>query len=239
MAARALDFARAHPSTDASYTALVAKLQERLARADTLAMQQREGGTGEHASILHRKTVRKTLERVQIRHLIRVAEMASKNNPELAAVFVRPKPGSPNRVFITAAKSILAAAVAQKELFTSLGLGDTFLDELTQAIAQFDQETEGAHTGRRDHVGAAAELTVVADECVKLSALLDGLYQIRFRNDPESLAAWESSKNVVGPFRGKAQDPAVPTPAPNPADIASSAAPRKDVTADPKQSEAA
>ena len=46
MAARALDFAEAHPSTDASYTALVAKLKERVARGQTRDIQERDGVEG-------------------------------------------------------------------------------------------------------------------------------------------------------------------------------------------------
>lgn len=112
---------------------------------------------------------------------------------------------------------MLSAALPYQDLFITLGLGDTFLDELTQAVAEFDKATDDAHAGRRDHVGARADLLVVANDCVKLAGLLDGLYRIRFRNDPEALAAWESSKNVVGSFRPKRSEPVpVPVPAPVP-----------------------
>src|ERR1041384_726804 len=43
MAVRVLDFIRAHPSTEASYVAVVSRLEERLKRADTLAVQERDG----------------------------------------------------------------------------------------------------------------------------------------------------------------------------------------------------
>ena len=41
MAARALSFTRANPPSDASHTAVVTRLEERLARADALALQER------------------------------------------------------------------------------------------------------------------------------------------------------------------------------------------------------
>ena len=160
--------------------------------------------------------MRKTLERVQLRHLVGVAELAAREHPELEKLFVAPKSGAPLKVLITAAKLLLDAAVPKKDLFASVGLGDTFLDELTAAVAEFDQSTDAAHSGLRDHVGASAELPVAAEDCVKMAKLLDGLYRIRFKNDPESLAAWESSSNVVGPFRtrkGASAAPVVTPPA--------------------------
>ena len=43
MGTRALDFSRAHPDASPGYTAAVTRLEERLARAEQLATQQREG----------------------------------------------------------------------------------------------------------------------------------------------------------------------------------------------------
>lgn len=124
----------------------------------------------------------------------------------------------PSRLWCVALFAIIsvAAAAPHKDVFVTLGLGDSFLEDLGQSVTDFDQATDDSHTGRRDHVGARAELDVVAEDCVKLTRLLDGLYRIRFRNDAESLAAWQSSKNVAGPFRGKPQDPAAPVPLPIP-----------------------
>lgn len=215
MATRALDFARAHPSTDASYTALVAQLQDAVTRGEALAVLQTDGRIGERAAASQRSAIRRSIERIQIRHLVAVAGRAAKDHPELSGLFVQPVPGGPNRVFITAAKAMVAAATPHKDLFASLGLGDTFLDDLALSLSQFDAATDAAHTGRRDHVGARAELVVVTDECVAMLELLDGFYRIRFRNDAQSLAAWESSRNLVA-YR-PAQPAPVPEPAPAPA----------------------
>ena len=217
MAARALDFAQAHPFTDPSYTTLVARLQDRIARADALVVQQIEGHTAEHAAIVQRDALRDTIRRVQLRHLVALAEMASRDHPELVGKFVNPNPRAPHKVVVTAARALITAATPYQDLFVSLGLSPTFLTDLTQTIAQFDQATEGAHTGRRAHVGARADLVIAAEDCVRLVGLLDGVYKIRFRTDAESLAAWESSKNVVGPYKSK---PAASAPVPAPVDPA-------------------
>lgn len=242
MAARALDFAAAHPSTDAGYNALVARLKDRLAQADQLAIEQRDGQVLKHSAVARRAELRDSIARIQLRHLVGVAQLAAKEHPELLKLFPPPPSGGPHKTVMTAARSMLAAAQPQKDLFVSLGLGATFLDELAQAIADFDKATEDGHTGTREHVGAGAELLVAAEDCVKLTLVLDGLYKLWFRNDPKSLAAWKSSRNVVGPYKGKLQPapapPPEPVPAPAPANVP--VLPEPTATGDPvKSAEAA
>lgn len=217
MAARALDFAQANPSTDPSYTGVVTRLAERVGRADALAVQQVEGTGGEHAAMGQRGTVRQTLLQPKVRHLLRVAKLAMAGHPELAGSFVRPLSGCPNKVFIVAARSLLAAAEAQKELLVGLGLGSAFIDDFAKAIADFDSQTHGAHAGRNGHVGAVADLESVAADCAALVGILDGLNEDRFHTDPEMLAAWKSARNQVGSFRQKHEPE--PEPAPVPAEL--------------------
>ncbi|HEY7634899.1 MAG TPA: hypothetical protein VH763_05120 [Gemmatimonadales bacterium] len=50
MAVRVRDFSRAHPSTDASFATVLAKLEELIARLEALAKQQQGGFLTRHAS---------------------------------------------------------------------------------------------------------------------------------------------------------------------------------------------
>jgi len=71
--------------------------------------------------------------------------------------------------------------------------------------------SEAANAGRRDHVGARADLTAVADEIMEVVRLLDGLNRARFASTPDLLAAWDSARNVEGPFRkARESDEVVP-----------------------------
>lgn len=217
MAVRALDFAEANPATDSSYVTVVARLKERLARAEVLSIQERDGRALEQAAVGRRKELRRVMHGDQLKHLVRVAELALEDHPELSGVFFRPPFGTPLNSFITSAKAMLAAALPRKELFVQLGLGDGFLEELEKAVADFDAATETAHSSRRDHVGARGDLKAVTEECMQLTGLLDGLVRSLFRRDAERLAAWSSAKTVVR-FRGPGSDasaaPEVPaTPA--------------------------
>lgn len=226
MAARALDFSRAQPSTDASHTTVVTRLEERVARAETLAIQERDGRVGERASTTRRRELRTSIQEM-LRHLVRTAKVAAKTNPALAGDFVLPKVTGPFRTFATSAKAMLAAATPIKDALAANGIGDTLVDDLTATLAEFDEATTAAHTARREHVGGRADLIAVADECVEQVQLLDGLNRKRFKSQPELLAAWESARNVVGPFRPKdATTP--PTSAPG----AGPVPPSSDVTAE-------
>lgn len=214
MAARALDFAQTHPATDAGYTAIVTRLQGRLAEADALAIRQHDGNASEVASRARRDAVRLAIQQVQLQHLVRVAKLAARDHPELDLAFVYPPGDNSEKAFVTAAKALLASAVQQKELLLSLGLGETMLDDLGASIAQYDQLATESNSHHLDHVGARAELDVAADDCLRYTRVLDGIYRNRFRLDADTLAAWESAKNVMGPLYGRTppqtQAPATP-----------------------------
>jgi hypothetical protein len=142
-----------------------------------------------------------------LRHLVRVAEVAAKERPELADQFKLPSATGPYKDFITGAKAMLAKATEQRELFVRKGPGEKLLEELGQLVTQFEAATDSVHSGR-DHVGARADLGTVTDEIVEQVNLLDGLNRHRFRDVSERLAAWESARNIVGPFQAKPPTPA-------------------------------
>jgi len=214
MAARVLDFARAHPSDDGSYNTLVSRLEDRVKRADALALQQRDGKSLENAAVTRRTELRADVLRLQMQHLVKAAELALPDHPELAGQFVLPPAGGTLKAFIVAAKSLLAAALPQKDLFLQLGVGDTFLDEFSQGVADFDASTQTAHSHHGERVGARADLKAVTAECVKLTAVLHGTFRTRFRKDPETLAAWESARIVYRPRKTKQETEPVPPPVP-------------------------
>jgi hypothetical protein len=83
------------------------------------------------------------------------------------------------------------------ELLVKHGLSDLVLARLSQTLEQFDQAMKHGVEGRRAHIGASADLASVADEVVLLVRVTGGLNRLRFAQDPERLAAWESASSVV------------------------------------------
>lgn len=224
MAVRVRDFARAHAAGDAGHLALLAELEERLARVEALVLQQREGTAQQHAATVQRRALRERMQDQVFPYLAQVGKRVAREVPDLLDRFVLPPADGPYRSFQTAAKAMLAEATAEREKFLKLGLSEAVLDQLGQAVGEFDALTEKTHEGRRAHVGAVADLTVVTDEVMSLVSELDAVTRFRFGDDPERMAAWRSARNVVGPFRAQKQGPEPPAEGTPPAGGVSPAA---------------
>jgi len=130
-------------------------------------------------------------------HLVAVAQVAAREEPELAQKFVWTRQASTYLGFRAAARGMEAEARVRKELPVKHGLSVQVLDNLTQTLDQFDAAMAQGSEGRRAHVGASAELATVANEIVQAVRVMDGLNRFRFAGDPESLAAWESASNIA------------------------------------------
>ena len=207
MGARVREFSRAHPADDPGYIALVARLEDRLARADALAAQQRAGHVAERASTIRRDELRAGIHKRLLRHLIRVGNAAAKEDPDLVGKFRARNPNSSHQEFLVGAKAMLAEGLANKELFVRLGLSATMLDRLAKAVAEFEEVSESGMAGRAGHVGARADLKAVVADLVDAVETLNPFNLVRFENDPELTAAWLSAKEVIGPARSKPNPP--------------------------------
>jgi hypothetical protein len=197
MGARALEFCRAHTEGSQGYAAALARLEERLGRAERLAAQQRDGVLQVRAATALKRELRVTLRRTHLQHLAGVAALAAREQPELGLKFVITRDVTSYQAFRTAAHGMAAAATANKELLVRHGLADLVLSSLSETLAQLDQAMDHAVEGRRAHIGASADLATVADEVVLVVKVMDGLNRLRFAQDPERLAAWESASSVV------------------------------------------
>ena len=213
MAARALDFCTANPSDQASIKTTVARLEALVNRAEQLAVQQRSGKVDEALARSQRGAIRDTVRRDQLRQLVRIAIAAKKEHPELKELFRLPAYGATNHDFLVGAQDMLVKAIAQKPLLDTLGLGETFIDDLTKGVAAYQAATEGGHAARRSRVGASAEVISAVEEAVKVVGVLDGLNRPRFKDDPELLAAWISASEIPASFK-KATTAAPVTPPP-------------------------
>ena len=228
-ASRVRDFIRAHRTDGAGEAAALTRLEELVQRADALASQQRAGVVASRAATLQRDDLRRALLTKLLRYLAAVGAVAAKLHPELAALFRLPRTDASNQALLTAARGMLEQATAQKDLLVSQGMSDTLLPDLAAALADFEKTLEATRAGRRDHVGASADLQVVTHDIAEQVRVLDGLVRYRFGNNAELMAAWASARNVLGPFTSHTEPqpdqqatPAPPAP-PAPNAIASAA----------------
>ncbi|PYO96119.1 MAG: hypothetical protein DMD61_14585 [Gemmatimonadetes bacterium] len=93
---------------------------------------------------------------------------------------------------------MLEKATAQKDLLVSRGMSAQLVDDLTAALAKFEQTLEATRAGRRDHVGTSADLDTVLSEITEQVRLLDGLVRYRFSDNAELMGAWAAPATFSG-----------------------------------------
>jgi hypothetical protein len=89
--------------------------------------------------------------------------MVGHDLPELEDTFRLKRGTIPYQTFWTAARRMAAEAESRKEVLMRHGLADTVLESLTQALEEFDQAVKQANRGPPVHVGASADLDLLAD----------------------------------------------------------------------------
>lgn len=135
---------------------------------------------------------------------------AAKENTDLLAQFELPHANTSHRGFLAAVKVMLEKATEQKDLLVSHGMQPSLLDDLGTTLAEFEKTLEGSRAGRRDHMGATADLKAVAAGIIEQVRVLDGLIQYKFRDNAELMGEWAGVRNVLGPFQLKKQPQSPP-----------------------------
>src|SRR5262249_30731054 len=183
MAARVRDFLRTHKTDGVGEGLGLAKLEELLTRAETLANQQRSGLVATRAATLQRAEIRELLRTKLLRYLRAAGAVAARGNVELAAHFRLPSKSS-HQAFLTAARGMRGTGIAQKAVVVGEGMSATLLDDLTAKLAEFETTLEASRAGRREHVEASADLEAVSAEIAERVRMLDGLVGYRFGDNP-------------------------------------------------------
>ena len=164
MAVRVRDFLRAHPTDGVPEQAALTRLEALVQRAEVLVGQQRAGVVASRAATEHRAKVRRALQSKLLRYLTAVGQVAAKENAELGAQFRLPRTRGANLAFLTVARGMLERATTEKALLVGRGMSEQLLGDLAAAITEFEQTLEATSAGRRDHVGASADLKAVCSE---------------------------------------------------------------------------
>ncbi len=203
MAARVLEFARLHPDPSPAFVAAVARLQERLDRADQLDRQFMDGRSALRVASARKVELRRRILRVHLRHLASVAQVASAEEPELDRRFVIPPGTGTFRGFQTVASGLAAEGESRKELLLKHGLAQEVLSGLQVALDEFESAVDQGAAARLRHIGATAELVTVDQDVNQIVKVMTGLIQVRYGSQPELLVEWESASNVVAAPRAE------------------------------------
>src|SRR5262249_47511574 len=152
-------------------------------------------------------------EKARIRHetrtgpmaaLTEVAKRARKDHRDVAMQF-RYKPGQQSYVaFEGAARSMLAAAEANKETLVPFGLSSTVTVSLTELLDRYAKARELCDEGRIAHKTATHRLEALAQDLGSIIRTMDARNRVRYKDDPQTLAKWVAASTVLG-TRGPAQ----------------------------------
>ena len=203
MAARVRDFLRAHQMDGVGQDLGLTKLEQLLEDAENLATQQRMGVAVERSAVKQRQELRRMLQPRILGYLSAVGAVVGTQHAALGEQFRMPSPNSTNQELLTMSRAILERATAQKELLVKLGMSEQVLDELATALGQYEDTLQATSAGRREHVGAGADLKTVASDISQQLRLLDKVVRYRFGDNAELMGAWESARDVAGPFKSK------------------------------------
>jgi hypothetical protein len=215
MAVSVRDFNRKHPSTDASHTSVLNRLDGTISRIEEVGREQIGGFLSRHSSTVRRKELRRRLREGLLLHLVTVARDAATSKPALTEQFKLPEGNANSRAFQTAGRKLLEQGKAEQELLLKHGLGGSLLDDLSAALDEFDASVVETNAARQGHVVASAELEALSDEIMLLVGMLDGINQYRFEKQPELLAGWESAKRIPsGPQPVRVENPVNPATGP-------------------------
>jgi hypothetical protein len=194
---RVNEFFIANPSEEAGHKAIGAKIQETLARASQIAMLEGASRNEELAAADRRRQIRDQIEFGQLVPLAKVGRQASKEVPELSGKFRVTRSTATHQSFLSNARSMLAEAIAHKDVLVSQGMAASLPDDLARLLDRFEAESFTMDQSRRGHINARAELIAAADDLSDLIDVLDGFNRYRFQDEPEHLAAWNAARSVL------------------------------------------
>lgn len=224
-----VEHGRAHPDSDAGFTLSLAKLEALVARGRQAATAQREALVDRRTAVKQRRELRRAMLLGPIAHLAGVGEIAAKDHAELGSTFLsKPGVGTYAR-FLTTARAMYTAAVANKEVLATYGASESLIEQFGTQLDQFEAAGLLGNNARAGHKGAVFELLDVVKQIRQTVSVMDGRNRQRFENDPQALGSWISARQVLGTPKSGGPAPADTPSTPGTPPATESAIPAGDV----------
>jgi hypothetical protein len=141
------------------------------------------------------ETIRETMKAIA-----RTARVMALDMPGLENKFRLPRSGSVPAL-LQAARAFAADALPLKAEFIRHEHPETFIEELEAQIAALERAMGDQNTKRDAHISATASVETLIERGVNAVRRLDAIVRNKFRDDPSTLAAWESARHVESPSR--------------------------------------
>lgn len=149
--------------------------------------------------------------RQQMRAISDTARAMESSVPNISNSFRVPNTNG-DEALLNAARAFVSAATPLKVEFTSRELQESFLDDLSETIDEFERAVNSRNLNTERRVSATASIKHVLEQGMQLKRELDAIVRNKFRADPAKLAAWESARHVERPSRRNKTEPTPPAP---------------------------
>ena len=177
----------------------VAELKNVIEELTEAATTQTSGLSSVQRATAERLAAREAL-RESMQAIARTARVMAIDTPGLENKFRLPRSGS-DPALLQTARAFAADALPLKAEFLRYGMPESFLEDFKEDIADLERAMGQQNTGRGAHVSATASVETAAERGMNAVRKLDAIVRNKFRDDPATLAAWESARHVESPTR--------------------------------------
>jgi hypothetical protein len=172
----------------------VAELRQVIQALTTAVTAQTTGRSSAQRATAEGRAAREAL-RGRMKDYTRTARVLALDPPGLENKFKLPRGGSVSDLLHTA-RAFAADAAPLKADFIRHEHPETFIEDLVSDIAALERAMSGQNTGRDTHVSATATVDSLVERGLNAVRKLDAVVRNKFRDDPATLAAWESARHV-------------------------------------------
>ncbi len=159
-----------------------------------MAASQSSGVGSAQQATASRTNAREAL-RETLHAITRTARAMALDTPGLENKFRLPRSGS-DQALLSTARAFIADAAPLKAEFVRHELPAAFIEEMGAEIAELERAIGGQNTGRGTHIIATASIDSTVERGMAAVTKLDAIVRNKFRDDPATLAAWESARHT-------------------------------------------
>lgn len=148
----------------------------------------------------------------KMRAMRETAKAMEPDEPGISDRFKLPT-GRSEEALLNSARAFFSTATPRKAGFVAREMPETFLDDLSETINEFETAAGDLNLYTANRVSATAGIKSRLARAAKLRKEIDPIVRNKYRNDPASLAAWKSASRVERPPKKQKQSaPTQPPP---------------------------
>lgn len=176
---------------------------------DSIETMQNHAATqtsGARGQAVQQKSVLSAAIRRKLTNIARTARALNFNDEGFRRLFSVPNSSSQQKL-LAAAREFAAEAAKHKADFLRLGMRASFIDDLNDDIADFEQAINDKAGAQGAGVGATAGIDAAVENGLQAADIADSILHNVYQDNPVKLAAWTQARHVKRSARRKTVEP--------------------------------